>query len=261
MQPRMKILRKSVIISVITLLFITSCGGSFNPSDWKLQVQRRISPQILIQPDKVALFYTEMEPTTGSDPYKVSEYIESQIVYINDFFNHASMDHLPTAAEVLSSRRDDCDGQAVLLCSVLRYKGYDAYTMVGPSHAWVEVNAEETVLINYRGGDWFVKFNESSVHWRVKPLLLMVGEQFVLLTAFFFVLIYAYEAGFFLYLQEALGYFKYVLLFFFGYLLIGVLILVAKSTFWIFWLVVSVVALILIMKVAAKVRMYLHERA
>ena len=179
------------MISAVIVVFIFICGGSVNPLSWKSQFERRMSPQMLIQPEKVDQFYQEMGGVL--DPWAAFEYIETEILYTNDFFNHASLDHLPTAEEVAHSRQDDCDGQAVLLCSLLRRAGYTAYVVIGPSHAWVEVETDEMVLINYRGGDWFVRFNESTSEWRITSLLLLVAEEFLLLTVFFSVLFYLWE--------------------------------------------------------------------
>ena len=227
---------------------------------WKTQFERRISPQTLIQPESMAEFSEEMESET-SDPQEIFKIIEERILYTNDFFNHASLDHLPTAEEVLSSAQDDCDGQAILLCSVLRYKGYDCYAVVGPSHAWVEVYTEtgEVLRINYKGGNWFVRFNESFVEWRVHRLLLLILEEFLVLAVFFAVLVYAYEKRVFTYMQDVLGYFKYVLLFLLGYILIGTFVLIFKSTLWVAGLVGSLIVILLIAKLATKAQRILQR--
>jgi hypothetical protein len=138
------------------------------------------------------------------------------------------------------------------MCSVLQYAGYDAYAVVGPSHAWVEVHADSVVSLDHRGKDWYVKFNESSVEWKLGPLLLLIIEEFTLLTLFFFALIYSNEAGVFTYVQEFIGYFKYILLFFVGYLLIGVLILVTRSTVWILGLTLILILFLALMKLISK---------
>jgi len=244
-------LKKSVTISVVVVLFILSCGGSINPLTWKSQVERRISPQIMIQPEEVAEFSQEI----GSgihDLSHIGEFIEAEISYANDLVAHASIDHLPTAEEVLLSRKDDCDGHAVLLCSVLRYAGYDAYAVVGPSHAWVEVHTDTVLSVNNQGKDWYVKFNESTVEWNFGPLCVLIVEEFTLLTIFFLAMIYAYEMGVFTYVQEFLGYFKYILLFFIGYILIGVLILVTRSTVWIIGLILVLTTVLSFMKLISK---------
>ncbi|MBU7045753.1 MAG: transglutaminase domain-containing protein [Theionarchaea archaeon] len=249
MQPRL--VKKSVILSAVIVLFIFSCGGSINPLMWKSQVERRISPQILIQPQEMNYYFQEV---IDKNPYEIFEFIESEIEYTDDFLNHASLDHLPTAEEVIHSGKDDCDGQAVILCSILRFKGYPAYTVVGPSHAWVEVEGYDP--INYKGGTWFVRFNESSAEWNITSLLLLILEEFALLTIVFSLVLYGYEKGVLMYVKEVLSYFKYVFLFFLGYILIGVFVLFAKSTLWVFWLVIFLMSLLLVMKVMGMIRKY-----
>lgn len=245
------ILRRSMGISIVIVLFIASFGGSINPMIWKSQLERRISPQMMIQPEEVAEFYSELEPNLD-DVSHVYGLIESEIRYVNDLTNHASIDHLPTTAEVLSSREDDCDGRAILTCSLLRYAGYDAYVLVGPSHAWVEVHTDTVVSLDNRGKDWYVKFNDSSVEWNLWPLILLMVEELILLTIFLFVLMYSYEMGIFSYFQEILGYFKYILLFFIGYLLIGILVLVTRSTLWILGLLIILISFLVFMKLISK---------
>ncbi len=221
---------------------------------WKSQVERRISPQVMIQPEKMAPFYAEIEPYTDGDPYTLFQLIESEILYTSDFFNHASLDHLPTAEEVVQTRQDDCDGQAVLLCSLLRYKGYTAYTVVGPSHAWVEVETDEQLLINYKGGKWFVKFNESYTEWRVIPLILLILEEFSLLTVLFSVLLFAHGKGIITYIQDIFGYLRYVLLFFLGYVLVGILVMWTRSTLWVLGLLLFLISILSIVKIFAALR-------
>lgn len=249
------IIRKSVLLSGVITLFVFTCGGSLNFLTWKTQVDRLASPHTLIQPDKTAHFYEEMGEDVRCNPLKIFEYIQSQILYTSDLFNHAALNHLATAEEVLASKKDDCDGQAVLLCSVLRYAGHDAYTLIGPFHAWVEVETEEgTLPINYLGGDWFVKFNESHTEWRFKPLFLFIVEEFSLLTVVFSLSMYSYQKGFLTiiraHVEEILGYFKYVFLISVGAVLIVVIIL----TFWIPGIVVASLGVLLVMEIIARIR-------
>lgn len=250
MQSRTSIIGKSAILSAVIVLFIFGCGGSFNPLTWNTQIERLVSPQQLVQPEKVGEFYAEMEKQTGSNPAKMFEFISSEIQYTNDFSNYAAINHLATAEEVLLSRQDDCDGQAVLLCSVLRYAGYEAYTVIGYSHAWVEVEMEETLLIDYRGEDWYVRFNESSVEWRVTSFLLLAIEEFLFLMLFFSIVMYSYEKGFLTYLQEVLGFFKYVFL----PLLICVVAVVIVVRFWVMGTLALFVSVLLIMEIIARLR-------
>ncbi len=250
MHPRIFI--KPMVLSAVVVVFMSTCGGSVNPLIWKSQCERRISPQSLIQPEKMGDFSEEMKEKT---PQEIFEYIESEISYVSDFLNYGSLEHLPTAEEVLLTRKDDCDGQAVLLCSVLRYQGYPAYTVVGPSHAWVEIATDDTLFINYRGGPWVVRFNEAAVQWNFPSLFLLILEEFMILTVFFSLAWYAYERRVLIYVREALGYLKYVFLFVSGYFLIGVFIMMAKSTLWVVWLVIFVVSFLVIMKLSERLNL------
>lgn len=246
MQPA-TIVGRSACASALIVFLVVGCGGSLNPWTWKTQMERLISPQQLVQPDRVAQFYANMGKST---PEEMFTYIESEIQYTSDLLNHGALNHLPTAEEVLLDGKDDCDGQAILLCSVLRYAGYTAYTVIGFSHAWVEVEDGQKTLINYRGGAWFVKFNESSVEWNVKPLFLWTVEEVLLLTVFFSLITYSYEKGILTYARELLGYLKYVLLL----LLIGIIVVVITLTFWIPGIITGSILALFILEVIARLR-------
>ncbi|MBU7016033.1 MAG: transglutaminase domain-containing protein [Theionarchaea archaeon] len=244
------VLKKAVIISAIMVMFAVVMGGSLNPFSWKTQCERFISPQQLIQPEKTAAFYAEMEDSVKDNPVQIFSVIERKIRYTGDVFNYKALNHLATAEEVLQSGRDDCDGQAVLLCSVLQYAGYTSFTVIGPNHAWVEVETEEPLLINYKGGDWIVKFNDSSIQWNYTAFLFMMLGNFFLMTVFFSIVLYMYKKGFQTYVTESFGYFKYIFL---------LLILVAAAAvimarWWVSGLLTSSIALLFIMEVISRIR-------
>lgn len=94
-------------------------------------------------------------------------YVQSQISYRSDTSNYHSIDHLATTSEILKRGADDCDGQAILIASLLRYRGYDAYVVFGYSHVWVEVHLDNKIIsINNpeRHDVWYCKFNEQNVN-------------------------------------------------------------------------------------------------
>ena len=94
-------------------------------------------------------------------------YVQSQISYEGDTSNYHSIDHLATTSEILKRGADDCDGQAILIASLLRYRGYDAYVVFGYSHVWVEVHLDNKIIsINNpeRHDVWYCKFNEQNVN-------------------------------------------------------------------------------------------------
>ena len=244
------VLKKAVIIAAVMVIFAIVVGGSLNPLTWKTQCERFISPQQLIQPEKMAAFYAEMEDSVKDNPIQIFSFIERKIRYTGDVFNYKALNHLATAEEVLKSGRDDCDGQAVLLCSVLQYAGYTSYAVIGPNHAWVEVEGEEPLLINYKGGEWIVKFNDKVIQWNYGAFLLMVLGNFFLMTLFFFGVLYLYKKGFQTYITESFGYFKYIFL---------LLILVAGATvimarWWVPGLLTSSIALLVIMEIVSQLR-------
>ena len=99
-------------------------------------------------------------------------YVQSQISYRSDTSNYHSIDHLATTSEILKRGADDCDGQAILIASLLRYRGYDAYVVFGYSHVWVEVHLDNKIIsINNpeRHDVWYCKFNEQNVQWNILP--------------------------------------------------------------------------------------------
>lgn len=252
MRSRISIIKRSVLLSTVIVLFIFGCQGALNPLTWKTQIERFVSPQQLIQPEKVAPFYQEMREEIKRDPEDIFWYIKFRIKYRNDLANYGALNHLATAEEILLREQDDCDGYAVVTCSVLRRAGYTAYAVIGPSHAWVEVEAEEPLLIDYKGGDWFVKFNESSCAWKVESYLLMVLEEFFLLVALFSILIYSYEKGVFTFIGDLVGYMKYVILLFF----IFAVIIVIFARFWTPGTIVFCVSALVVMEIVSRLRKY-----
>ena len=146
---------------------------------------------------------------------------------------------------------DDCDGQAVVLCSALRYAGYDAYAVIGLYHSWVEVRTgPEVILVNFEEGNWFVKFNESVTEWNLETFFVTVAGEFLLLVLVFFVIFYGYEKGLPTYVQESLGFIKYVVV-----IMVVVLATVfVMSKWWVPGLMTLSVALLAVTEVIARLR-------
>jgi hypothetical protein len=252
-----RVITKAVILSAVVVVFVFGCQGSLNPLTWKSQLERFVSPQQLIQPDAAADFYADMREGIQHDPEEISLHIKWRIPYTNDLFVHGALNHFATAEEVLQTGRDDCDGQAVLLCSVLRHAGYDAVTVIGPSHAWVEVVSEDDVLfIDYRGGDWFVRFNESSQEWEYTLFFIMVAERFFLLAVFFSIILYGYQKGVLTYVGEFFGFLKYVILLF----LTSAAIIVIFARFWTAGMLIACVSALVVFELIARVRKALENR-
>ena len=255
MHSNVSTIGKSMVISAVIVLFVFGCGGNLNPLAWKEQIERFASPQQLIQPEKVAAFYEDMEDYVKDNPVEIFSVIEVKVQYANDLVNHGALNHLATAEEVLQTRKDDCDGQAVLLCSILRYAGYEAFVAIGTTHAWVEVEAEKTTLVNYRGGASFVRFNESSVEWNYSVLIASILGEFLVLTVFFSIFLYGLKKGLQEYLQDTLGYLKYV----FFLVVIVAVTAVVMSRLWVPGVMVLTVILLFVLEGISRLRS-LYER-
>ena len=272
MKSTLPLIKKASALSALMVILVFGCGGSVNPLAWKTHAERFISPSQLIQPEKTASFYADMEDTMKDNPVQMLSYIERKIKYTNDLFNYKALNHLPTTEEVLQSGKDDCDGQAILLCSVLRYAGYEAYAVIGPNHAWVEVEGvdleqdveqgdmeedlkgedveEELLLINYRGGARIVKFNESYTEWYYTTLLFVIIGDFLLLTGLFTMVLYIFTKSVQSYIQESLGFFKYII----AMIFMAALAAVIMAKYWVPGLMVASLAFLVIMEVIARVR-------
>lgn len=246
-----KAVKKSVILAGILILFVFGCGGAVNPVLWKTYVERFSSPQQLIQPEKVQVLYEEMEDNVKDDPVQIFSVIEWKIQYRADVVTRGALNHLATTEEALVMGEDDCDGQAVVLCSVLRYAGYDAYAVIGPYHSWVEVRTgPEVVLVNFREGSWFVKFNESHAEWNYLTFFVIVAGEFLLLIMVFFVVFYGYERGLPTYVQESLGFIKYVVVI----MVVVLATAVVMSRWWVPGLMTLSVVLLVVTEIIARLR-------
>ncbi|MBU7042072.1 MAG: transglutaminase domain-containing protein [Theionarchaea archaeon] len=248
--PALSALRKSLLISFLCILFIYGCGGSINPLTWKSYMERFTSPQQLVQPEVVHAFIIETH-SEHSDPVALFATVEENIEYKSDILTHASIQHLSTTWEVLQNREDDCDGIAVLMCSLLRNRGYTAYAVMGPTHAWVEYEEQgRTTSIDFRSGNWIVRFNESAVQWNTAVLILSVVREFVFLSVLIGLLLYSYERGLLTRLREFLDYFQYIL----PLLLIASVATIIILTFWVPGIVIVSITCLVVAEIVARLR-------
>jgi hypothetical protein len=250
MNPMTSSVKKALFISFLLILFIYGCGGSANPLTWKEYMDRFSSPQQLVQPGAVDEFFTEIEGE-NSDPLALFVQVEQKIAYKSDIFTHASIQHLSTTREVLQSKEDDCDGIAVLMCSLLRNRGYTAYAVIGPTHAWVEYEDRGILTpIDYRGGNWVVRFNESTTEWNIPALIFVMGQEFFFLSILLALLFYSYEKGFLTWLREFLDYFQYIL----PLVLITAVAAIIILTFWVPGILLVSIACLIVAEIVARVR-------
>lgn len=74
----------------------------------------------------------------------ILDWVKNNIDYEEDSFLHNKIEYWQLPRETLASRKGDCEDQALLLCSMLRAKGYstdEVYVILGfgedTGHAWV----------------------------------------------------------------------------------------------------------------------------
>ncbi len=246
---------KLIAISLFIVFFIFVLGGSFNPLIWKQQCMRRLQPSILVRPDSSAInelneefnqsydhifilgrgelyrkFYgdslnSEVESNFYFDELIIElsyRYILSQVTYEEDIRNHYSLDHLATPSEVLEKGADDCDGQAVLITSLLRHRGYNAFVVMGYSHVWAEVLLDDTVLTinnpkNYT--EWYCKFNENTVQWNFYRFFYLFTGFFLLVFSPLAAVYFSYKRNVIEHILEYMYFFRYILVLLAAFLL------------------------------------------
>jgi len=99
---------------------------------------------------------------------RVTDAVNQRLRYVTDISNYNKFEYWARPIEVHKSRRDDCDGYAVLLCYVLRLMGigeYDVFVRVGMTkrvddsagekHANVLVRDENSLLLFPVEGSWY----------------------------------------------------------------------------------------------------------
>jgi len=239
-----KTMIKLSVLSLLLVFFVVMLGGSMNPPIWKQQLERKLNPTVLLDPNSSAIknlndgfeeSYDFLLKLKREDIVFLDEiiieisniYVQSQISYRSDTSNYHSIDHLATTSEILKRGADDCDGQAILIASLLRYRGYDAYVVFGYSHVWVEVHFNNRVISinNPKQCDvWYCKFNEQHVQWNILPFFALFMGFFLLFLSLLSMLYYFYKKNVVKYISDYLYFFKYVLILFVAFLGLGILV-------------------------------------
>jgi hypothetical protein len=110
--------------------------------DWESLIQ----PDLAAMPEINRAIDAQLAPGhTSLEEYRaVERFVYSRIRYQFDWFNWVNLDYWPTAAEVWSRQREDCDGRAVLAASILRARGFASARIVANlNHVWVAVSDVE----------------------------------------------------------------------------------------------------------------------
>jgi len=158
-----------LIVFIITVL-------ALNPSPIRLaeQVVRETDPRMLVQPNSQLI----AEISKKANPSKLGlhefeTFIYETLPYTDDYLTWLSADYWPTAEEALSKGFEDCDGRAIVACSILRSLGYESYVVFGLDHAWVEVTLNNSVYRSATAPIWLLwprppeimKFDEKEFKW------------------------------------------------------------------------------------------------
>ncbi|RZN46576.1 hypothetical protein EF808_05405 [archaeon] len=243
-----KVAKRSALVGIIVVMFILLTGGCLNPALWGEQMQRRVEPAMLLRVDEQTLEQIESEfkffknnRDAGLVPpcfagertvfHDVYCYVASRITYGTDVSTFYAIDYLATPSETLQKGIDDCDGRAVLMCTLLLKRGYDAEVVMGTEHTWVEASWNGSHVYMAHGESvnpvlitnapleddqpWYVRFDASSAQWRPWPLIF---QSLVVFSYVFAVVALAHIAAStrmysrpLNYVSEMLGYFKYIL--------------------------------------------------
>jgi len=192
-------------------------GGSMNPLIWREQLNRRVHPESLLSDTSTVESlnrdfeekYSYVTSLKEKDFAYVDEliveisdiYVQSKIDYRTDIRNYFSIDHFATPSEILKRGADDCDGRAILTTLLLRYRGYDAYVVLGFSHVWTEVQLDRKIIsLNNPGYRmWYCKFNERDTQWNLFSF-------FILFTGFFLMFFFLFSALFYFHTKNIVGY-------------------------------------------------------
>gem|GEM_PF-5331601 len=142
---------RSPAILAISILFLSP-----NPYRLIQQSARYINPSSLVTPLNTNITFPSREDFESQ--------IYRMLPYKFDYLNWYTADYWPTPAEALRAGCEDCDGRAILACSILRGMGYHARVVVGLDHAWVEVKeGDEWVGILWPRPPGLLSFNDTHI--------------------------------------------------------------------------------------------------
>lgn len=168
-------LKRIFLISLIITLFFVTVGVTPLLWTWNEHLKYNLSPNEMIEPynENIINFSEKFdEYLSNSNAYDntpraefdlLKKYIYKEFEYISDFSNNLAIHHLDSINDIFERGSDDCDGFAIITCSILRYRGYNAYVLMNMIHAWVNVY-DNNDLFNYNFfnalNSPFVKFND-----------------------------------------------------------------------------------------------------
>lgn len=159
--------RKRPMLRVILVFMITLFALNPSPVHFAEQVVRERDPRVLVQPNNglITGISSRANPSSlGLDGFEA--FIYQLLPYRYDYFIWLTADYWPTAEEAISMGFEDCDGRAIVACSILRSLGYEAYVLIGLDHAWVEVMIDgNPKQILWPRPPEIMRFDERTLKW------------------------------------------------------------------------------------------------
>jgi len=148
-------------------------------------INREQDPRKLIHPysEQVCKIRAEIFPNkknyTIDDIWTVVNYVFARINYSFDWFNWGLYEYFPTADETIERESEDCDGRAILCCSILRSMNLNAWVVFGVDHAWVRVITENSFedLMGPRPPEFYM-FNEERIVYFMTDIEMLYNKAF-----------------------------------------------------------------------------------
>lgn len=105
------------------------------------------------------MFYLFKRPSTAIElarltktPWRLQRWVKWNISYLSDIKQYGKREHYETSAEVLRTRKADCDGYMVLYYDTLGAMGIEDRHMVG---VMPKKGQGHAVCVYYDGGEWY----------------------------------------------------------------------------------------------------------
>lgn len=186
-----------IILSIGTIITLT--GGCINISEWPTQINHKLNLTSTIDPwhPKISELNAELEENLAWTDYSSAEdrlhielrelkfLIDEKIPYTPDLENpnHPAVDHYPTISQALEGG-DDCDGRAIIACSLLIQRGYNSYTIINDQHAWVIIYLEdgstEEILRGGYTNQWLLRWNHKQIILNSHHQIICIGTLLLL---------------------------------------------------------------------------------
>ena len=116
---------------------------------------------------------------TINDVILVQMYVYKMINYSYDLPNWGLSEYLSTPEETIEKGKEDCDGLAILACSILRSMDLDAWVVCGIDHMWVRVVTKNS-FEDYMGPrpPIFFMFNEKTMVYSMSDTEIFYNRLF-----------------------------------------------------------------------------------